>query len=194
VAAVLAAFAEPPPPPGDGAGAGAGAGFYRVAPLLAANRAAIDRCFCKPTVEAVVRALQQETGGAGGWAAGALELLRAGSPTSLKVTLAALRAARSLPLAECLAMDFRLSQAFTADATSDFFEGVRAILVDKDRKPRWLGGSGSWQLAPVSEATVARFLAGGVGAGAGDDAQAAVALPKARELLLLPAPAAPPRL
>lgn len=194
MAAVLAAFAEPPPPPGDGAGAGAGAGFYRVAPLLAANRAAIDRCFCKPTVEAVVRALQQETGGAGGWAAGALELLRAGSPTSLKVTLAALRAARSLPLAECLAMDFRLSQAFTADATSDFFEGVRAILVDKDRKPRWLGGSGSWQLAPVSEATVARFLAGGVGAGAGDDAQAAVALPKARELLLLPAPAAPPRL
>ena len=132
--------------------------------------------------------------GAGGWAAGALELLRAGSPTSLKVTLAALRAAGSLPLAECLAMDFRLSQAFTADVTSDFFEGVRAILVDKDRKPRWLGGSSNWQLAPVSEATVARFLAGGVGAGAGDDAQVAVALPKARELLLLPAPAAPPRL
>jgi len=36
---------------------------------------------------------------------------------------------------DCLKMEFRLSQRFAED--EDFTEGVRAMLVDKDKKPLW---------------------------------------------------------
>ena len=57
------------------------------------------------------------------------------SPTSLKVSLEQLRRGAGKNLDEVLAMEFRLSQAFCAD--HDFFEGVRALIVDKDNRPNW---------------------------------------------------------
>ena len=58
------------------------------------------------------------------------------SPTSLKVTLEMVRrGARCASLAEDLAMEFTMVQSFMI--ADDFFEGVRALLVDKDRTPKW---------------------------------------------------------
>ena len=57
------------------------------------------------------------------------------SPTSLKVALEQLRRGKDLDLAGVLAMEFRLSQAFCAD--HDFFEGIRALIIDKDNRPIW---------------------------------------------------------
>jgi enoyl-CoA hydratase len=37
----------------------------------------------------------------------------------------------------------------------DFYEGVRAVVVDKDNAPRWAPGT----LAEVTEAAVARYFA-----------------------------------
>ncbi|WP_168914823.1 enoyl-CoA hydratase/isomerase family protein [Microcella flavibacter] len=62
--------------------------------------------------------------------------IRAKSPTSVGVTLAALRAARGMPdLEHALAAEFRL--ALRALLAPDFAEGVRAQVIDKDRAPRW---------------------------------------------------------
>lgn len=65
---------------------------------------------------------------------GAAALL-AFSPAALASSFDLLRAARGKSLRECLAIEFELSMAYARHP--DFIEGARAVLVDKDRKPRW---------------------------------------------------------
>lgn len=82
------------------------------------------------------------------------------SPTSLKVTLRALRQARGLPSLEaCLNQEYRTSLAFLTAA--DFVEGIRAALVDKDRTPRWDPPT----LERVDPAIVDRFFVAPEGTG-----------------------------
>ncbi|KAM9287386.1 3-hydroxyisobutyryl-CoA hydrolase, mitochondrial isoform 2-T2 [Morus bassanus] len=57
------------------------------------------------------------------------------SPTSLKMSLRQLREGASMSLQEVFTMEYRLSQACMRG--HDFYEGVRAVLVDKDQSPRW---------------------------------------------------------
>jgi enoyl-CoA hydratase/carnithine racemase len=59
-----------------------------------------------------------------------------GSPLSQKVTLRALRAARGQRLGQVLRSDFRIVVRMVA-GPSDFDEGVRATLIDRDGKPHW---------------------------------------------------------
>jgi enoyl-CoA hydratase len=61
--------------------------------------------------------------------------LAAFSPAALASSFDLLRAARGKSLRECLAIEFELSMAYARHP--DFIEGARAVLVDKDRKPRW---------------------------------------------------------
>jgi enoyl-CoA hydratase len=99
---------------------------------LAAHRATVDACFAGGRVEAIVAALDAA---ADPWATAQRDALAHLSPTSLKVTLAAIRRAATLDLDGCLVMEYRLSQACMA--RHDFYEGIRALLVDKDRSPKW---------------------------------------------------------
>ncbi|XP_073737385.1 3-hydroxyisobutyryl-CoA hydrolase, mitochondrial isoform X3 [Callorhinus ursinus] len=57
------------------------------------------------------------------------------SPTSLKITLRQLIEGSSKTLQEVLTMEYRLSQACMGG--HDFYEGVRAVLIDKDQSPKW---------------------------------------------------------
>ena len=52
------------------------------------------------------------------------------------MTLRLLRGARGASLHDCLLAEFRACQQFMQPG-SDFFEGIRAALVDKDRSPKW---------------------------------------------------------
>ena len=61
--------------------------------------------------------------------------LAAFSPAALARSFDLLRDARGKSLRECLAIEFELSMEFARHP--DFIEGARAMLVDKDRKPRW---------------------------------------------------------
>ncbi len=99
---------------------------------LADEREAIDRCFSHDSLEAIVAALEAE---GGDWAGQTLETLRGRSPTSLKVSLRALREGAKLSFDEAMTMEYRVSQALTA--AHDFYEGVRAVVVDKDQAPQW---------------------------------------------------------
>ena len=60
---------------------------------------------------------------------------RALSPISLKVTQRHIRDARALDLRQTLSVDYRLACRFLDGR--DFYEGVRAALIDKDGKPQW---------------------------------------------------------
>jgi len=137
----LAAYAEEPPP----------------SPLLA-DRAWIDHCYAGQTVSDIVAALRGHddgpgrTGGTGGKTAQdnaahssaapenaaheAANLIASRSPVSLSVALEAVRRAASLTtLEDVLRQEFRTSCA--ALRSHDLVEGIRALLIDKDRNPQW---------------------------------------------------------
>ena len=69
------------------------------------------------------------------WAVETSKVLRAMSPTALRVAHAHLTRARGQSLADVLKTEFRLVQHLMAQP--DFFEGVRAQLIDKDQAPKW---------------------------------------------------------
>lgn len=69
------------------------------------------------------------------WSKATKALLLEQSPLSLHVTFEQLKRAKGLSLAECLSMDYGLAYHFFND--HDFYEGVRARLVDKDKSPQW---------------------------------------------------------
>ncbi|MCX4524605.1 MULTISPECIES: enoyl-CoA hydratase/isomerase family protein [unclassified Streptomyces] len=124
---------------------------------LAGRRAWIDRCYPADTVEEIVERLlgEGDAGGEGGPAAKeAAETILAKSPTSLKVTLAAVRRARELgDLERALVQEYRVS--CNALRSPDLVEGIRAQVIDKDRTPRWSPAT----LAEVTGEDVARFFA-----------------------------------
>lgn len=100
---------------------------------LMALQPGIDRCFGKPTVEAILAELQTTTAE---WALRARNDLQQKSPLALKASLAAMRRASALgSLEAALDVEFRLcTHLFEA---GEFPEGVRALLVDKDKAPKW---------------------------------------------------------
>lgn len=116
---------------------------------LAAQQAQIDRTFGAETVEAIIAALQAEDGD---WAEETVKTLLGRSPTSMKVAFEQLRRGRNLDFDAAMIMEYRMSQAFMAG--QDFFEGVRAVLVDKDHAPKWSPAS----LAEVTDAMVAQYF------------------------------------
>ncbi len=118
---------------------------------LAAQAAAIERCFGAGSVTEIVARLEAE---GTDWARETLGTLRAMSPSSVLWTfdLVRLGAGRTLP--QCLAAEL----AFTRHATRhpDFLEGVRAMVVDKDRAPRWSPP----RLEDVDRAAIAAAVSG----------------------------------
>ena len=99
---------------------------------LAVQRGAIDACFSADSVGAIVGRLE---GVGDEWAARTLGMLRTVSPSALCWTLEALRRGADMTLPQCL--DAELALTRTAMRHPDFAEGVRAMVVDKDRKPNW---------------------------------------------------------
>jgi enoyl-CoA hydratase/carnithine racemase len=97
-------------------------------------RDGIERHFNAPTVEAIIESLPHEPVHRE-WAQRTREALLRNSPLSLKVTHEQLKRGRTMTLADCFRMELGLVRA-ALDHT-DFFEGIRALLIDKDRKPRW---------------------------------------------------------
>jgi enoyl-CoA hydratase len=117
---------------------------------LAAARAWIDAAYAADTVEEILARLRARPEAA---PRGAAELIATRSPTSLKVALRSLRAARRMrSLDECLAQELETSCAFL-DAP-DFAEGIRAAVIDKDRAPRWSPD----RLEDVSQEAVDRYV------------------------------------
>jgi enoyl-CoA hydratase len=113
------------------------------------HRATIDRCFAAPSVEEIHAALDK-TGDA--WSQKTAQLLHTRSPTSLKVVRQALENAATLDFDACMAMEYRLACHFLEKP--DFYEGVRAAVIDKDRSPVWQPPT----LEAVDAKTISRYF------------------------------------
>lgn len=117
-------------------------------------RAPIDRHFAHDSVAAILGSLEAEDRPEfRAWAGRTLQTLRGRSPTSLMVTLDALRRGAHLSLADCFRMELDLIHEFFAHG--DFLEGIRAVLIDKDHRPRWNPA----ELAEVRPEAIERFFA-----------------------------------
>jgi enoyl-CoA hydratase len=106
-----------------------------------------------PEVFERLEALVRDGGEGGDFARGVLADLARAAPLSLAVTFRHIREARGLDLRQTLMRDYRLCARFLEG--HDFYEGVRALLVDKDRNPRWRPAV----LADVTDTMVDRCFA-----------------------------------
>lgn len=103
---------------------------------LARLRGVIDRHFSRSTIPAILNSLGAESEPEWlDWAAETAALLRRRSPTMLAVALRALQIGRRLSLADCYRMEFTIVQRCFEQG--DFLEGVRALIIDKDKHPQW---------------------------------------------------------
>ncbi|KAM9347050.1 3-hydroxyisobutyryl-CoA hydrolase, mitochondrial [Symphorus nematophorus] len=105
----------------------------------------IDRLFSSSSVEGIVQNLKADSSEFANKQAQTLSKM---SPTSLKITYKQLQEGATLSLPDVLVMEYRLSQACMRGC--DFYEGVRAVLVDKDQSPKWNPST----LEEVSDQTV----------------------------------------
>lgn len=112
--AVIARFADPLPP-------------FKLEP----HRQTIDRAFGQLEMMAIVGALEVGDDFAKETAA----TLRTMSPSSLVWSLKLLQRGADRTLRGCLDMELRATRTLTP--YREFIEGVRAMVVDKDRQPRW---------------------------------------------------------
>lgn len=122
---------------------------------LKALHQAIDEHFGQHDVAAIRASLAAETRSEfSDWAEETLKVLDSRSPLAMCVTREMLRRGRDLPLAECFALELHLDRQWFAQG--DIMEGVRALIIDKDKSPRWNPPT----LAEVTPERVQAFFAG----------------------------------
>lgn len=110
----------------------------------------IDQHFCFDSIEEIVQSLEQDT--EDDWCQKTLEILRKVSPTSLKVTLKQMREGAKRDFDECMQMEYRMVHHFLDG--HDFYEGIRAAIIDKDQAPKWQPA----QLSDVSDPVVDSYF------------------------------------
>jgi enoyl-CoA hydratase len=139
VDALLAAFAEP----GGEAS-------------VTARRPMIEHRFAGGRVETILAALDAQAAAPGAdaeWARATAARMRAHSPTSLKLALAQLRRGGRWDFDECMRAEFRIVSRIVYG--HDFYEGVRAVIIDKDDAPQWRPPA----LADVADTDVEHYFA-----------------------------------
>jgi enoyl-CoA hydratase len=109
----------------------------------------IEEHFSKPSVEGVLASLEAS---ATPFAVDTAKILRTKSPTSLKVVHRQIQEGAKLEFEGCMRMEFRLTNRFMRG--HDFYEGVRALIVDKDQNPKWSPAT----LDGVGESDVAAYF------------------------------------
>lgn len=109
-----------------------------IPPSLGALYPTIDRIFAGGSVEAVMNALDHAASGEGDIAEFAriqAATIRRASPTSVHIAFEQMQRGLKNDLGDCLKLEFRVVSRVLDG--HDFYEGVRAVLVDKDQSPQW---------------------------------------------------------
>jgi enoyl-CoA hydratase len=106
---------------------------------LAAACALIEDCFAHTTPARIIAALGQAAAAGSDFAGKAQAAMLAKSPTSQAIALRQMEAGRSLSFEEAMVLEFRIVSRICRG--HDFYEGVRALIVDKDNRPQWRPGA-----------------------------------------------------
>ena len=117
--AVLAAHAAPPPEP----------------EVLGTARGLIDECFSAESPRDVLGRLDVAASSGSGFAAETAALIRTRSPTGVTFAHALMQRGAGMTFAEAILAEYRACARSMHG--SDFFEGVRAVVIDKDGAPAW---------------------------------------------------------
>ncbi|HEX4293040.1 MAG TPA: enoyl-CoA hydratase/isomerase family protein [Rhizomicrobium sp.] len=118
--------------------------------FLKEHREKIDRLFGCDSVEDILAGLDADHTD---WAADAAKTIRAKSPTATKLAFRQIREGKSLDFDDGMRMEFRMVNRVIAG--HDFYEGVRATIIDKDGAPKWSPAT----LADVSDAEIDAYFA-----------------------------------
>ncbi|MBV4536262.1 MULTISPECIES: enoyl-CoA hydratase/isomerase family protein [Pseudomonas] len=122
---------------------------------LARLRPVIDHFFAQPDLASIIEQLRAVTiGDSHQWALATADQLESRSPLAMAVTLQMLRRGRHLGLEDCFAMELHLDRQWFE--YGDLIEGVRALIIDKDKQPRWNPPS----LKQLQQARVDQFFEG----------------------------------
>ena len=103
-----------------------------------AMRGAIDRWFEHDRIEDILAALDagaSKNGTNAAFASATAALIRTKSPTSLKIVLEQMRRGSALDFTGCMRTEFRIVSRVVRG--HDLYEGIRAVIIDKDQSPRW---------------------------------------------------------
>ncbi|MGH6817231.1 MAG: enoyl-CoA hydratase/isomerase family protein [Methylovirgula sp.] len=101
---------------------------------LLSERESITQTFSAGSLAAILAEVEAQSVGSA-FAAATLKLLRSRSPTSMAIALQQMQLGANLDFDAALRMEFRIASRIVVG--HDFYEGVRAALVDKDHTPRW---------------------------------------------------------
>ena len=118
--------------------------------FLVEHRAKIDSFFAGVSVEEILTALD---GDHTDWSADTAKTIRAKSPTATKLAFRQICEGAGLDFDDCMRMEFRMVNRVIAG--TEFYEGVRATIIDKDGAPKWQPAT----LAEVSDADIDAYFA-----------------------------------
>lgn len=107
------------------------------APALA-NRAVIDACFSAASPLDILARLDAAAAQSE-FAAKCAATMRTKSPTSMSIAFEQMKRGAGMTFREAMSMEFRIVSRIALG--SDFYEGVRAVIIDKDNAPRWTPSS-----------------------------------------------------
>jgi enoyl-CoA hydratase len=118
IEAIIARFAAPAP-----------------ASALTAEAALMENCFQRATPAAIIGALGEAANAGSAFARTARDAMLTKSPTSQAIALRQMQAGRGLSFEDAMILEFRIVSRICRG--HDFYEGVRAVIVDKDNRPQW---------------------------------------------------------
>jgi len=101
-------------------------------PKLEGLQQPFDLHFAQASVEEIMASLES---GKSLFEEQTVKSLKGKSPTSLKVAFRQVREGVKLGFEDCMRLEFRLTNRFMRG--HDFYEGVRAVIIDKDNAPKW---------------------------------------------------------
>lgn len=115
-------------------------------------RLPLDDVFSAATAVELEAQLERAAGPDLPWSAKTLEALRRGCPLSVAATMVMVREARAMTLEDALEQEYRFVSRVMEEG--EFLEGVRAMIIDKDRAPKWAKPA----LSDVTASDVERML------------------------------------
>jgi enoyl-CoA hydratase len=102
---------------------------------LSEHHTMIAEVFQEPTLPGIIAVLGLMALGGSIFAAKTVDMMHQKSPTSMAIALRQMQLGATLDFAAVMQMDYRIVCRI-ADG-HDFYEGVRAVIIDKDNLPRW---------------------------------------------------------